>query len=219
MMLRISTLIAAATLAGALAAHPASAQDTTHHGGVNGAARAVSGAVKSTGRAVKSGVKTVGSKTHKVLKTTGRSTKSALSHAVGDTIHDPNHKPGGLNKAARDVSASIKHVGRSAKAGLHKSGSDTHKALQKTGNDVKKAAADTSHTTGLGLQGLAAYAARRWIVRRASTLLRFFSGPPTDEFSMYDNFAVIAAVAEPIIESMPPSSALPAVELIFVAPC
>src|SRR6185437_16866808 len=56
-MLRISTLIAAATLTGALVAHPASAQDTTtHHGGLNGAARAVSGAAKSTGRAVKSGV-------------------------------------------------------------------------------------------------------------------------------------------------------------------
>ena len=146
-MLRISTLIAAATLTGALVAHPASAQDTTtHHGGLNGAARAVSGAAKSTGRAVKSGVHAVGSKTHKVLKKAGRSTKSTLSHAVGDTNHDPNHKPGGLNKAARDVSASIKHVGRSAKAGVHEGASDTHKALQKTGNDVKKSVSDTSHT-------------------------------------------------------------------------
>lgn len=110
-------------------AHPASAQDTTHHGGVNGAARAVSGAAKSTGRAVKSGVKTVGSKTHKVLKKAGRGTKSALSHAVGDTVHDPNHKPGGLNKAARDVSASVKHVGRSAKAGVHEEASGHSQGL------------------------------------------------------------------------------------------
>lgn len=145
-MFRIATLIAAATLTGALVASPASAQDTTHHGGVNGAARAVSGAAKSTGRAVKSGIKSVGSETHKVLKKAGRSTKSTLSHAVGDTVHDPNHKPGGLNKAARDVSASIKHVGRSAKKGVHEGASGTHKALQKTGNDVKASVKDTSHT-------------------------------------------------------------------------
>ncbi|HEY7899473.1 MAG TPA: hypothetical protein VIC03_13760 [Gemmatimonadaceae bacterium] len=144
-MLRPTTLIAIATLAAAMAASPAMAQDTIHHGGVNGAARAVSGAVKSVGRGVKAGTKTVTSKTHKVLKKAGRGTKSTLAHAVGDTIHDPNHKPGGLNKVARDVSKSIKHVGRSAKAGVHEEAGDAHKSLQKTGNDVKKSVKDTTH--------------------------------------------------------------------------
>lgn len=144
-MLRPSALIAIATLAGALIARPVFAQDTVHHGGVNGAARDVSKASKETGRTLKAGVKSAGSSVHHVLKTAGRGTKSALSRAVGDTIHDPNHKPGGLNKVARDASESIKHVGRSAKAGVHESANDTHKGLQKAGNDVKKAAGDTSH--------------------------------------------------------------------------
>lgn len=146
-MLRRTALIAASAFACIVAAKPASAQDTTHHGGVDGAARSVSAAAKTTGRTLKSDIKTVGSKTHHVLKKTGRRAKSALSHAVGDTVHDPNHKPGGLNKAARDVSESMKHVGRSAKADVHEGASDAHKTLQKTGNEVKKSVADTSHTS------------------------------------------------------------------------
>ena len=144
-MLRPSALIAIATIAGAFMAHPVLAQDTVHHGGVNGAARSVSKASKETGRTIKAGVKSAGSQVHHVLKTAGRGTKSALSRAVGDTLHDPNHKQGALNKDARDASESIKHVGRSAKAGVHKGANDTHKDLQKAGNDVKKAARDTSH--------------------------------------------------------------------------
>jgi len=145
-MLRPSSLIAIATIALAMLAHPAFAQhDTVHHGGVNGAARAVSSASKSTGRTIKAGVKTAGSEVHHVLKTAGRGTKSALSRAVGDTIHDPNHKPGGLNKVVREGSESIKHVGRSAKAAVHKGANDTHKGLQKAGNDVKKSVRDTTH--------------------------------------------------------------------------
>lgn len=147
-MLRPTTLLAIATFAGALAAGPALAQkDTTHHGGLNGAARDVSAASKATGRSAKADLKSVGSSVHHTLKRAGRSTKSALSRAVGDTIHDPNHKPGGLNKVARDVSRSIKHVGRSAKSGLHEGASDAHKGLQKTGNDVKKAAGAKTDST------------------------------------------------------------------------
>lgn len=145
-MLRPSTLAVIATLAGALVAHPAFAQqDTTHHGGVSGVARDVSGAAKTAGRSAKAGTKKVASKTHQVLKKTGRATKSKISHAVGDTIHDPNHKPGGLNKVARDVSGSVKHAGRTAKSGLHEGASDTHKALQKAGKDAKTAVKDTTH--------------------------------------------------------------------------
>jgi hypothetical protein len=145
-MFRPATLITIATLAGALAARPALAQDTTHHGGVNGAARAVSGAVKAVGRGAKSGVKTVTSGTHKVLKKAGRGTKSTLAHAVGDTVHHPNHKPGGLNKVARDFSKSVKHVGRAAKSGVHEEASDAHKTLQKNGKNLKKSVKDTTHS-------------------------------------------------------------------------
>lgn len=144
-MLRVVNLLAIATLAGMLLVRPATAQDTTHHGGVNGAARAVSGAVKSVGRTAKADTKSVTSKAHHVLKKAGRSAKARLAHAVGDTVHDPNHKPGGLNKVARDVSKSFKHAGRSAKSSVHKGANGAHKALQKTGNDVKKSAKDTTH--------------------------------------------------------------------------
>jgi hypothetical protein len=144
-MLRPAAFLAIASLAGALIAAPAGAQqDTSHPGGVTGAAHDVSAASKATGRSAKAGLKSAGSSVHKVLKKAGRGTKSAISHAVGDTIHDPNHKPGGLNKVARDVSGSIKHVGRAAKAGLHEGASETHKGLQKTGNAVKKSVKDTS---------------------------------------------------------------------------
>jgi hypothetical protein len=137
-------LIAIATLASALAVRPALAQDTTTHGGVNGAARQVSSASKETGRTAKAGVKQLGSSVHHVLKDAGRGAKGALSHAVGHTKPDPNHKPGGLNKVARDVSKSVKHAGRAAKAGVHQGASQTHKALQKAGNDVKHANSDTT---------------------------------------------------------------------------
>ncbi|MEO7101748.1 MAG: hypothetical protein ABI311_00295 [Gemmatimonadaceae bacterium] len=144
-MFRSSTLIAVATFAGALAASPLLAQqDTVHHGGVNGAARAVSGTLKTVGRDAKAGTKAVASKTHHVLKKAGRGAKSSLAHATGDTIHDPNHKPGGLNKVARDVSGSIKHAGRTAKADVHSTANDAHKSLQKTGNAVKKSVKDTT---------------------------------------------------------------------------
>lgn len=143
-MLRAVNLLAVATLAAMLVARPASAQDTTHHGGVNGAARAVSGAAKSVGRTAKADTKSVTSKVHHVLKKAGRRTKATLSHAVGDTVHDPNHKPGGLNKVARDVSKSMKHAGRAAKSSVHEGASDAHKTLQKTGNAVKKSVKDTT---------------------------------------------------------------------------
>mgnify|MGYP001550517668 CR=1 FL=1 len=144
-MFRSTTLIAVATLAGALVASPLLAQqDTVHHGGVNGAARAVSGTLKTVGRDAKAGTKAVASKTHHVLKKAGRGAKSTLAHATGDTIHDPNHKPGGLNKVAREVSGSIKHVGRAAKADVHSTANDAHKSLQKTGNNVKKSMKDTT---------------------------------------------------------------------------
>ncbi|HEY5087364.1 MAG TPA: hypothetical protein VII66_08420 [Gemmatimonadaceae bacterium] len=139
-MLRTTTLIAIASLAGAIIARPAfGQQDTDHHGGT---LQAVGNAVAATGRAAKAGVKGAGSSVHHVLKTTGRSAKADLAHAVGAKKQDPNHKPGGLNKVVRDASESIKHVGRSAKAGVHEEAHDAHKSLQKTGNNVKKSAGD-----------------------------------------------------------------------------
>lgn len=146
-MSHIRLTVAAAFMAGALAASAVGAQQDTAHkpGGLNKVAHDVSSTVKKAGRDTKAETKRVASATHGTLKRTGRGAKADLKRATGDTLPKPHHKPGGLNKIVRDASGGMKKVGRAAKSDLHQAGSSTHKELKNAGNGAKAAVKDTAH--------------------------------------------------------------------------